>query len=431
MSAISFDPYSIPQPAPEPAKKKPRGAPFRKGHDPRRAHSGVLTGMSDGTTCPACNVGTVQTRFGSRGPFLGCTNYPTCDATGNVHAVAAAQPAPIAATLPAPVAGSLDAMVAAIAASVATGAVNAEQVNALIDSRVGDLSTALASVHDFIMAAKAELAAEIAKLATLGPQSMTITVNGAPAVTIAGATHKLLPRVLKLAAAGFRNILLVGPAGAGKTFLGEQVAEAMCRNFATLSCAPGLPESALIGRMIPNLTTGGETYRATPLVGLIRNGGVFLLDEVDNADASTLLILNSMMANGHITLPSGERVQVSPDFLLIASANTYGHGQNRMYVGRSQLDAAFLNRFAGATLDMDYDRDLERTLCPETHLRDAIHSMRDKMQALGTVRRILSTRDLLALRKLVLAVGDSLPDALLALTVGWSVEDRRALGIVA
>jgi MoxR-like ATPase len=429
MSSLSFDPYTVAAPA----KKKPRGRPFAPGHDPRRAHAAV--GL--GAPCPECvaagRVGTMVQKHGVHGAFFGCSCYPECRYTEGSTATAAqpvAQPAPAANGAPVP---SLDSIIADIARHAANGAVNEERVNAIFDARTADISatlTTLATETVAVLQAKlADVDKQLQDALAGAPRPVAITVGNMPAVTLSGAMHKALPRVLALAQAGFSNILLVGPAGAGKTFLGEQAAETLGRTFATLSCAPGQPESALIGRMVPNLTTGAENYRSTPFVDCYRNGGVFLLDEVDNADASTLLILNSALANGHLTLPSGERVTRHATFLLICSANTYGHGQSRQYVGRTQLDAAFLDRFVGATLTLDYDPDLEAQLCPEKDIRAAVQGIRTKMRELGTVRRIISTRAVLAARKLVTAVGDSIPAALLAITEGWTDEDRRAVGI--
>lgn len=421
MSTLSFTPYALAvDPNGQPAKKKPRGRPFAKGADVRRAATRAQVGA--GNVCPTCNKGTLMTRHGRSGSFVGCSDYPVCRYTESASNEPSNEPvfaAPAVASAPV---GTLDALIADIARRAASESVNETRVMELIGDALDGHSDAIsANVAQIVSSALANMPTT---------RDVTVSVNGAPAVTIAGAAHKALPRVLSLATAGF-NVLLVGPAGSGKTLLGEQVAHCLARRFGTLSCSPGLPESTMIGRMVPNLTTGTENYRGTPFVDLYENGGVFLLDEVDNSDASTLLILNSALANGHLTLPDGRRVVRHADFVLIASANTYGHGQSRQYVGRQQLDAAFLDRFVGSTLSLDYDTELERALCPERALLDAVHSMRDKMRQLQTVRRIISTRGLLAARKLVLQLGDSVPDALRAITEGWTPEDRRAVGIEA
>lgn len=296
--------------------------------------------------------------------------------------------------------GSLDALVAEIAKQAAR--------NACDENRVREI-----------------VAMEMAKQEGGTPRSIEIKLGELPPITVDTA-HVLLSKVLKLVMLGF-NVLLVGPAGSGKTMLGEQIATVLKRDFATLSCAPGLPESALLGRMIPNLSSGEERYRVAPFVECYRNGGVFLLDEVDNADASTVLVLNSALANGHLTLPSGERVTRHADFALIASANTYGHGQSREYVGRNQLDAAFLDRFVGATVSLDYDPELERALVPHKLIRERVQEVRARVRELK-LRRVVSTRALVAVAKLIHAGDYSIVEGIAALTEGWSIEDKRSCG---
>lgn len=378
-------------------------------------------------------------RFGS---FLGCSQFPRCSFTQQPagqqaatppvlppqYAAAPVQPQPQ--PLPAAPAGSLDAMIRDIAQRAASESVNETRVREIVEE-------AQQARQEMTPEVVAEMVAAAVTAATR-PISFVVQIGSAPPIHIKGTAHKALARVIKLASVRKSatdktrrfNILLVGPAGSGKTYLAEQVAEALSLPFATQSCALGLPESTFIGRNVPNLSTGAEVYHGTPFTECYGNGGVYCLDEVDNGDASTLLIMNSALANGHITLPSGQRLARHDDFVMIASANTYGHGQSREYVGRGQLDAAFLDRFIGATLEMDYDGALEMALVPEREIRDRVQSIRETCKR-TPIRRIVSTRAVIAARSLVLEVGDSIDEAMLALTVGWTVEDRRACGIEA
>lgn len=376
--------------------KKPRGRPFARGHDPRRRPT-----VEAGDHCPRCDDGVIGIKNGRYGPYL------TCSRCGEPFRGDFTSPAPIAvAPATGAAAGSLDAIIEDIARRAASESINETRVREIIKSETQQITDALAGVQS---------------------QTKRISVNSLPPVTIEGAMHRALPRVVKLALARF-NVLLVGPAGSGKTVLGEQLAQSLGRTFATISCAPGLPESAFIGRLIPNLSDGTESYRTTPFVESYRKGGVFMADEIDNADPSTVLILNSALSNGHLTVPSGERISRHDDFVLVASANTYGHGQSREYVGRSALDAAFLDRFVGSTISLDYDPDLERQLVPDDTLRSRVQSMRSTCRELK-LRRIVSTRALKAAHTLMTALDDTLDDAMLAVTEGWTPEDRRAVGV--
>lgn len=388
--------------------------------------------VNAGDTCPQCKVGTMVERHGSRGAFLGCSTYPACSHTQNIGAPAPAVPAAIAAVggsiNPAP-AGSLDQMIRDIATRAAGESVNEDRVNALIAAALDEHAGAVAAI---VAKAVANVAPAI--------KETVIRVNDLPAVTLAGAAHKALDRVLKLARAGIAareqdadaqgpNIALVGPAGCGKTHLGKQTADALGIGFAMQSGSPDMSVSAIVGRCVPNITGAPAVYESTPFVDAFVNGWLFMWDECDNMHESALLAINSALANGHMTLPDGRRVTRHTNNVVLICMNTFGNGQSREYVGRTQLDAAFIDRFAGSMLSLDYDRDLERQLCPEANIREAVWAVRDKIRALPHMRRIVSTRGMLAVRRLVLALGDTVPQALAALAEGWTPEDKRACGI--
>lgn len=205
---------------------------------------------------------------------------------------------------------------------------------------------------------KAALAEE---LATTPPAPVTAT---APPADNATRRHPAFAEVFELASA-CENVMLVGPAGTGKSFLAEQVAQALGRRFGSISCSAGMSESHLIGRMVPYGEQGQFEFLGTEFLDCFENGGVFLLDEMDAADPNVLLVINSALANGRISVPARHGAPVAkrhPEFVLIAACNTFGRGADRQYVGRSQLDESTLDRFRIGTVEVDYDQQLEREL---------------------------------------------------------------------
>lgn len=232
-------------------------------------------------------------------------------------------------------------------------------------------------------------------LAKVEPQIQKIVVTPLGETKIDGVVHQAFDRVLK--GAGLRqNVLLVGPAGCGKTKLAHQVADALKLPFASLSCSAGMSESQLLGWLLPVGEAGKFEYVASDFVNAYENGGVFLLDEIDAADENVLLVLNQALANGGFFLPqrrANPHVKRHPDFVCIAAANTFGHGADMTYAGRNRLDGATLDRFRANIIPMDYDAALEEKLIDANvlgwgrHIRGAIAEKK--------LRRVMSTRALL------------------------------------
>jgi cobaltochelatase CobS len=175
---------------------------------------------------------------------------------------------------------------------------------------------------------------------------------------VEGLAHKSLPVIIKRMLR--KHVLMVGPAGTGKSHIAHQAADALGMEFYSISLTPQTPASSIVGYM----TATGD-YVKTAFRTAFEHGGVFLFDEVDNGHPSTLGIVNSALANGSMAFPDG-MVKRHADFRCVASANTYGRGPDRAYVGRQALDAAFMDRFTVITVDVD--EALEEALCMATGL---------------------------------------------------------------
>ncbi|CUW38803.1 conserved protein of unknown function(AAA+ ATPase domain,194-344) [Magnetospirillum sp. XM-1] len=201
----------------------------------------------------------------------------------------------------------------------------------------------------------------------------TITTGTAP-------RHYLFPNVLALTGAGI-HVMLVGPAGSGKTTLAEQVAEALGLPF----YFNGAIDTAY--KLSGFIDAQGRVV-STAFRKAYEQGGLYLFDEVDASLPGALMAFNAALANGAADFPDG-MVKRHPDFRCIAAANTYGNGADRVYVGRNQLDGASLDRFFSVALD--YDEDLERMLCPNNDWVRHVQRVRDAVRKLQ-IRHIVSPR---------------------------------------
>lgn len=140
---------------------------------------------------------------------------------------------------------------------------------------------------------------------------------------------------------------LVGPPGTGKSTVASRVAKALGLNFYPVSISMQTSESRLLGYIDAN----GKPVR-TALREAVEHGGLFLCDEIDNGNSNVLAVLNSILANDEVGFPDAT-VTKHKDFRFLATGNTWGTGANAQFVGRQQLDAATLDRFAMFWLGVD------------------------------------------------------------------------------
>jgi cobaltochelatase CobS len=261
---------------------------------------------------------------------------------------------------------------------------------------------------------------EIAKVERPLPQVLAVKVNDGELRRLSKPAPKYLGRMIELARTG-KGILLVGPAGCGKSTAAELMAEALGLRFGAISCTAGMSETWLMGRQLAN------GYLLAPFVDVYENGGVFLLDEIDAADSNILITLNNALANGYFDNPmTGKRIMKHAQFICVAGANTHGKGSDGVYTARNRLDGATLDRFW--TIKVDYDRALESALCPDKTLRDAFWNARKQLSKLQS-DEFLSTRKLKEAYELKTACGWSYADIFESLCASWPSELFTACGL--
>ena len=187
-------------------------------------------------------------------------------------------------------------------------------------------------------------------LDAMTPTTLSVSVNNAPPVAL-GIVHRDTDKILKAVAAGL-NVYLHGPAGSGKTTVGRKIAAAMSLPF--YFAAKVESEYLLLGFK----DAKGDAVR-TQFREAYEHGGVFLFDELDGSSPSAVVALNAALANGICPFPDGT-IERHADFHCIAAGNTVLSGANRQYVGRQQLDAASIDRFA--FIEFGYDEQMELAL---------------------------------------------------------------------
>ena len=262
----------------------------------------------------------------------------------------------------------------------------------------------------------AKVEKEVAKL-----KPTLVRIPNRKEVVLEESLHKAFKDVLYFCEME-RQVFVAGPSGSGKTHMASQVAKALGVQFKHISCSAGLSEAHLLGRMLFD-----GTYVKSDFVDCYENGGIFLFDEIDAADANTLLVVNSALANGSMSVPNRKdnpSAKRHRDFMCICAGNTWGSGSIE-YAGRNYMDAAFMDRFAASKVVVDYDNKLEKKICTDDFLYSALNNLRKAVMD-KKIRRVISTRVFISGQRQV-SCGKSIKDFINNLMIDWSLEEKSKI----
>ena len=266
---------------------------------------------------------------------------------------------------------------------------------------VADVPTvedATATLTPFVDAMRDVIMSEVeARLKSLKPKTETleVIVNGQKHA-VSGLRHKEFETVLAYVA-NDEPVYLYGRAGTGKNHLCKQIADALGLGFYFANAVT--QEHILMG-----FIDAMGNYHETEFYKAFTKGGLFMLDEMDASIPEVLILLNSAIANRYAVFPIG-KVEAHPDFRVVAAGNTTGTGATYEYNGRSQLDAASLDRFA--MVEIDYDQRVEMSMAgDDKELVAFVHDLRKQSEAVGRTVTV-TYRGIQRVAKMVAVLGVS------------------------
>lgn len=298
--------------------------------------------------------------------------------------------------------------------------VSAITAKAIHDTMVALQGGGKASVNDILAALKHPDLREYWKEAIeeFAPVKFIEITTPAATVRLNAPLHYQTERVIQIISLN-HAVMMVGPAGCGKTTIGEQASKALNLPFYITNVVN--EEHQLTG-----FIDGYGKYHTTPFRLAFEHGGVWIADEIDAWDSNALLVANSALANGFGAFPDSEApVRRHDDFRMVATANTFGTGADRVYVGRNELDAASLDRFA--VIEINYDLDLERHFAGgETDWLLRVWDVREAVTE-KKIRHVVSSRAIF-MGTAALAAGIEWNDVEeIYLFKGMSANDRRKI----
>ena len=169
--------------------------------------------------------------------------------------------------------------------------------------------------------------------------------------------HKIFKQLGKMASVRINgypvNIQLFGPRGTGKSVIARQYAHKLGLPFTYLNGNSQTSKGDLLGyKNVSGIVVESEFMK------FYRDGGVFVLEEMDAMPQDVLIALNTCIDSNIGAFASG-MVDRHKDFRLIATSNTYGGGDDN-YTARKKIDASTLERFV--LLKVNIDDSMEKEL---------------------------------------------------------------------
>lgn len=142
------------------------------------------------------------------------------------------------------------------------------------------------------------------------------------------------------------GLYLTGATGTGKSSLVLQLAAKLNWPVQRVTGHCRLEFSDLVGRPVIQ-ADGSMSFQYGPMAHAMKEGHLFLIDEMDMLDPGVAAGLNGIVQGEPLTIPEngGEVIQPHADFRIAATGNTAGNGDGGLYLGTSRQNMAFMDRF--------------------------------------------------------------------------------------
>lgn len=219
------------------------------------------------------------------------------------------------------------------------------------------LAPILDAVADRLRESVAEIARQVARDVYLTELPVPLVVSRNNETVRVSLAHRQVPQVVSVLTAGL-DAYLWGAPGGGKSTAALQAAQILGLPAAYISLSPQTPEWRLFGYYDAN-----GRYIGTPFRQVFERGGLFVIDELDNASSTLLATINGALAQRRATFPDAT-VEAHCDFRVVATGNTSGAGPHPAFPERRPIDAAVLDRFVA--IQWEYDPQLERAIALAT-----------------------------------------------------------------
>jgi MoxR-like ATPase len=194
--------------------------------------------------------------------------------------------------------------------------------------------------------------------------------------------------IIKFARNKGYNVLLIGDTGTGKTHAIRFVAKQLGLPYKRINLDGMITVEDLIGEYKPT-EDKHFTWKDGVLTKFVKNGGIFVCDEINSAPADILFLLHSLLDDERqivIRQHEGEVIKAHKDFFFIATMNPD-------YEGTKPMNEALKDRFH-IILNYDYDNKIEGKLVENKKLIELANKLRE-MYRKREIETPVSTRQLI------------------------------------
>ena len=197
-----------------------------------------------------------------------------------------------------------------------------------------------------------------------------------------------------------QSVLLIGPAGCGKSEAVERLFKARKQKLMIVPCNPRLNANDLEGVTDLVVKDGHQVTKFTPAAPAIASeeGDGLLLDEADALNPAAAFSLYRLMDGKpmHIVRRGYDtHVTLHEDFRVLGTQNTEGRGDDKgLYHARAYQDEAFLDRW-DAAIRVDYPSKDQEVLILRKRTGISGSAAQKIVDAAGALRSALQQEDIM------------------------------------
>ena len=181
------------------------------------------------------------------------------------------------------------------------------------------------------------------------------------------------------------NVLIIGPAGSGKTESCRKAAELLRKPLRIIPCSLRTREHHIIGRLDTD-EKGLIYFKQGPLLTSMLEGGICCLDELNTAESDVLIRIDEALDHRHELNIEDTTFRAKDGWFSCATINPL----DRYHLGTKPLPAQILSRFPVKLELKNPDISMEYSIV-KLHVPDIASKYAEMLEALTVIHQLRET----------------------------------------